>query len=85
MEAEAPGVFGPQGAYAQAYSLFNCAMAAATVVGPILAGGVQDRYGAPTVAWVLGVWCASAAVPVVSISLSLYIYFHPTILIFGGY
>jgi ABC-type Co2+ transport system permease subunit len=39
-------------------------MALATVVGPIVAGTIQDRAGAGVVALVLGAWCASAAVPV---------------------
>lgn len=41
------------------------AMAAATVVGPIVAGTIQDSRGAGVVAIVLGAWCASAAVLVV--------------------
>lgn len=65
MEKRQPGCFGDAGAYAQAYALFNCAMAAAEVVGPIVAGAIQDRYGIPVVAVVLGAWCASAAMPVV--------------------
>jgi len=59
-----PGIFGAQTAYATAYSLFNMAMAAATVVGPVLAGAIQERAGVRVVAIVLAVWCASAAVPV---------------------
>jgi len=59
-----PGIFGAQTAYATAYSLFNMAMAAATVVGPVLAGAIQERAGVRVVAMVLAVWCASAAVPV---------------------
>lgn len=66
MEADEPGCFGEKGAYAQAYALFNCSMAAATVVGPLLSGGIQDRFGAPGVSLVMGLWCLSAALPVVS-------------------
>lgn len=49
MELEDPGCFGEKGAYAQAYALFNCSMAAASVVGPLLVGSIQARYGAPGV------------------------------------
>lgn len=65
MEARRPGIFGAQTAYGTAYALFNMAMAAATVVGPVVAGTIQERKGAGVVAVVLGVWCVSAAVPVV--------------------
>lgn len=65
MEARRPGIFGSQTAYGTAYALFNMAMAAATVIGPVVAGTIQDRKGAGVVAIVLGAWCVSAAVPVV--------------------
>lgn len=40
------------------------AMATATVVGPVVAGTIQDRYSAKVVAVVLAFWCASAGVVV---------------------
>jgi len=40
------------------------AMATATVVGPVVAGTIQDKYSAKVVAVVLAVWCASAGVVV---------------------
>lgn len=40
------------------------AMATATVVGPVIAGTIQDRYSARVVAVVLACWCASAGVVV---------------------
>jgi MFS family permease len=57
-----PG-FGSGGAYAQAYALFNVAFAAGCMVGPLLAGFVVEDRGWPTMAWVLGLISAVAAVP----------------------
>jgi MFS family permease len=55
--------FGSGGAYAQAYALFNVAFAAGCMVGPLLAGFVVEDRGWPTMAWVLGLISAAAAVP----------------------
>lgn len=63
-ELDSPGCFGDAGAYAQAYALFNCSMAAATVVGPLLAGGLNHSFGAGGVSLALAAWCVLAAVPV---------------------
>lgn len=35
MGQDDPSLFGPGGAYAQAFALFNCAIAAGTVLGPL--------------------------------------------------
>ena len=66
LERESPGLFGEAGAYAQAYALFNCAMAAATIVGPVWAGYAYESLGWTTMSWTLAVFSASGAVPVVS-------------------
>lgn len=57
-----PG-FGPGGAYAQAYALFNVAFAAGCMVGPLLAGFIVEARGWQTMAWVLGLLSAISAVP----------------------
>jgi MFS family permease len=44
-EKQEPGIFGPKGAMAQAYGLFNTAWAVGSLVGPIWAGFVNERLG----------------------------------------
>ena len=65
-EKEDPGSFGPGGAYAQAFALFNCAMAAATLFGPVLAGWLSQQYGWGTMSVALGIFAFSGAIPSVS-------------------
>ncbi|KAJ4358371.1 uncharacterized protein N0V89_002953 [Didymosphaeria variabile] len=55
--------YGPGGAYAQAYALFNMAFAAGCTLGPLLAGLLVEQKGWSTMAWVLGLLSAVAAVP----------------------
>lgn len=55
--------FGKGGAYAQGYSLFNVAFAAGCMAGPLLAGFIVEAKGWSTMAWVLGLVSAIAAVP----------------------
>ena len=62
-EKEDPGIFGPGGAYAQAFALFNCSMAAATLFGPVLAGWLSQQYGWGTMSVVLGIFAFSGAIP----------------------
>ncbi|OAK97631.1 MFS transporter-like protein [Phaeosphaeriaceae sp. SRC1lsM3a] len=57
-----PG-FGKGGAYAQAYALFNVAFAGGCMAGPLLAGFIVQDRGWGTMAWVLGLISALAAVP----------------------
>ncbi|KAF2812895.1 MFS general substrate transporter [Mytilinidion resinicola] len=57
-----PG-FGTQGAYAQAYGLFNMAFAAGCLVGPVWAGFVREGPGWATMGWSLGLLSAVTAVP----------------------
>ncbi|KAH7138537.1 MFS transporter-like protein [Dendryphion nanum] len=55
--------FGPGGAYAQAYALFNVAFAAGCMVGPLLAGFVVEKDGWGVMAGVLGGLSAVTAIP----------------------
>jgi len=55
--------YGPGGAYAQAYALFNMAFAAGCTLGPLLAGFLVEQEGWSTMAWVLALLSAVAAVP----------------------
>jgi MFS family permease len=57
-----PG-FGSGGAYAQAYALFNVAFAGGCMIGPLVAGFIVEESGWATMAWVLGLLAAVAAVP----------------------
>jgi MFS family permease len=59
------GFFGKNGAYAQAYSLFNMAWAAGCLVGPLLAGLVNQRAGWGVTTLILGVVSAVTAIPAV--------------------
>lgn len=66
MEAEQPGIFGPGGAFAQAFALFNCSMAAATLFGPVVAGTLIQNYGWKTLTLAMGIFSFSGAIPSVS-------------------
>ncbi len=65
-ERSDPGAFGPGGAYAQAFALFNCSMAAATLFGPVVAGALIERYNWEVMTSAMGVFAFSGAVPAVS-------------------
>lgn len=58
-----PGYFGKSGAYAQAYGLFNMAFAGGCLVGPLVAGLVQQRAGWGASTLVVGCLAAVSAVP----------------------
>ncbi|KAB8290735.1 hypothetical protein EYC80_008372 [Monilinia laxa] len=62
-EKQIPGRFGENGAYAQAYGLFIMAYAAGTLIGPVWSGYVEDRAGWGTMAWSLGLFSLTGAVP----------------------
>ncbi|KAF2453508.1 MFS transporter [Lineolata rhizophorae] len=64
-ERARPGAFGPKGAYAQAYGLFNVAYAAGCMIGPLWGGMMRDRFGWGTTTWTLGLLAGVSAVPVV--------------------
>lgn len=55
--------FGPGGAYAQAYGLFNMAFAGGCMVGPLLAGFIVEDKGWSIMALVLGILSAITAAP----------------------
>lgn len=60
-----PGYFGKNGAYAQAYSLFNVAWAGGCLVGPLLAGLVTQAHGWSVATLILGCISLVTAIPVV--------------------
>lgn len=62
---EFPGAMGSSKAYAQAYSLFNCALAGGQFIGPALSGLIYHKTNWAITMGVLAVFCASGAVPVV--------------------
>lgn len=55
--------FGPGGAYAQAYGLFNMAFAGGCMVGPLLAGFIVEDKGWSIMTLVLGILSAVTAFP----------------------
>lgn len=61
-----PDAFGPGGAYGQAFALFNCSMAAATLFGPVVAGALVERHGWGVMTAAMGVFAFSGAIPAVS-------------------
>ncbi len=65
-EREEPELTGPAGATAQVYSLFNVAMGAGTVVGPILSGSLYQYTGWLAMCIALSITCFSGSIPVVS-------------------
>ncbi|KAI4086066.1 MAG: hypothetical protein LQ344_007881 [Seirophora lacunosa] len=58
-----PDAFGPGGAYGQAFALFNCSMAAATLFGPVVAGALVEAYGWGVMTAAMGVFAFSGAIP----------------------
>lgn len=60
-----PGFFGKNGAMAQAYSLFNMAWAAGCLVGPLLAGLVNQNAGWAVTTLILGILSVVTAIPTV--------------------
>lgn len=49
--------------YASTFSIMNCALATATVVGPLLTGWLNQEYGWKTATMSMGVLCLSGALP----------------------
>lgn len=62
-EKARPGIFGANGACAQAYGLYNVAWAAGQLVGPIWSGYVELEAGWGTMAWSLGALGGITVVP----------------------
>ncbi|TGO87351.1 hypothetical protein BPOR_0232g00110 [Botrytis porri] len=63
IEIANPGKFGPGGAYAQAYALFNCSMAAATIFGPVFAGALITQFGWKAMTLAMGIFSLTGAIP----------------------
>ncbi|KAM0146323.1 hypothetical protein ACHAPG_011198 [Botrytis cinerea] len=63
IEVANPGKFGPGGAYAQAYALFNCSMAAATIFGPVFAGALITQFGWKAMTLAMGIFSLTGAIP----------------------
>ena len=59
-----PDTFGPTGAFAQAYSLFDAALGLATVVGPGWSGLFYEKTNWQITAGSLAILCAIGGVPV---------------------
>ena len=64
-EKQQPGIFGAKGAMAQAYGLFNFAWAMGSLVGPIWAGFVNERFGWRIMSASLAVLSMLTAIPTV--------------------
>ncbi|KAK3172571.1 hypothetical protein OEA41_005895 [Lepraria neglecta] len=54
IEQARPGIFGPFGAFAQAYGLLNCAFAAGSMVGPLYAGFIKEWLGWSAMSLMMG-------------------------------
>ena len=62
-ERKQPGLYGTNGAMAQAYGLFNMAWAGGCLIGPLWAGMVNETAGWSTMAWTLGLLSFVTAFP----------------------
>lgn len=62
-EKARPGTFGPRGAYAQAFGIYNSAFALGMMVGPLWAGGVVTSAGWGTMTLSVAILSAVSAVP----------------------
>lgn len=69
-------LFGPSGAFAKAYGLFNTALAVGAMVGPALAGLLYEIEGWNVAVWAMAILCASGTVPVVRPPLFLLVLFQ---------
>ena len=59
-------IFGPAGAYARAYGLFNAVQGLGTILGPVLAGLLYAKAGWTITVLVLAAFCVSGAILIVS-------------------
>lgn len=55
IEQARPGIFGPHGAFAQAYGLAGCSFAMGSMIGPLYAGYVKEKLGWPAMSLLMGV------------------------------
>lgn len=67
-ERRVPGIFGPYGAYSQAYGLTNAAFAGGALAGPLYAGLLRERFGWAFMSLIMG--CISALVLVLCLFVS---------------
>lgn len=67
MSIENESLFGQNGAYAQAYGLFDLALAFGQMLGPTFGGFVYEKWGWRTTVWSLAAFSASGVIPIVSI------------------
>lgn len=67
MSTENENLFGQNGAYAQAYGLFDLALAFGQMLGPTFAGFVYEKWGWRTAACSLAAFSASGVIPIVNI------------------
>lgn len=59
-------MFGPSCGYAQTFALYNMAFGAGSIVGPVLAGLLENWAGWDIMCWSLAALSAFSAVPTVS-------------------
>ncbi|KAL2796221.1 major facilitator superfamily domain-containing protein [Aspergillus keveii] len=62
LEAEQPGIFGPNGGYSRAIALASMVWATGLLSGPLLAGVVVEQFGYFELQCVLAIICAAASV-----------------------
>lgn len=68
MEEKEPGVFGENGAIAQAFSLEALAQFAGLAIGPLAGGFVGDSYGWKVMTLFLGILSGITAIPMLCLS-----------------
>lgn len=62
-QAAEPGVFGPKGAYAQAFALMSIAYATGSLVGPFVGGLMAEWIGWSDLTLVSGILCGLCSLP----------------------
>lgn len=67
MERQRPGLFGDSSAYAQVFSLYTSASAGGILLGPLWGSVAQGGKNWMVFVSTLGIFCASAAIPLVSL------------------
>ncbi|KAJ5096474.1 hypothetical protein NUU61_005830 [Penicillium alfredii] len=68
MEEKEPGVFGENGAIAQAFSLETMAQFGGLALGPLISGFVDDHYGWKVMTLLLGILAGITAIPMLWLS-----------------
>ena len=62
-EAAEPGVFGPRGAYAQAFALMTIAYATGSLIGPFVGGFLAEWIGWNSLTLASGITCGLCSLP----------------------